>query len=163
MEVFAACRGNRRGWQFSWTAPRFDVRAQPGRVSQVVEHLRRGFPAHAGVRHALAIAQATATLLYVLSALDQMAFEHDAADAAGPGCDLRRQIPGDDRLSSMVAAAVAMAAIDHQSRRQARVLEVGNGTLDVGSVEVGLVAAAAQHEVTMRISGRRDHDGAAIE
>src|SRR2546430_6806807 len=94
--------------------------AAPHCVRESVQHFHGRLPADARIGDTLAIAQAAPSIDDLLPALDQMAFQHDAADGARASSDLSGNVGGDDGLADRVLATVVVAAIDHQPRRERR-------------------------------------------
>ena len=86
-----------------------------------------------------------------------MALHHDPENARVSGGDLRRDIAAHRNLFVGIFAAVAVAAIDHDARRNPGFSETLRGGVDVGGVVIGLLAAA-QNNVAILVAGGR-HDG----
>ena len=85
-----------------------------------------------------------------------MAFDHHAHDALFPGGKLFRDFRNDAGLAFVVLAAVAVAGVDHQARRQSRPFQFGRCRGDSGCVMVGH-GASAQHDMGLGIArGRGD-------
>ena len=85
------------------------------RLSEFGEQSAGFIPADAGVGDALAVDQFTAGDELLRSG-DEIAFEHDADDAAIAGGDLSGDIAADGGLAGVVFAAVGVAAVDHDAR-----------------------------------------------
>src|SRR5688500_4673535 len=83
------------------------------RGSEVVEEFDRVVPAQAGVGHALAVGE-IAAVAEVLTALRQMAFDHQAEDPAFAIADLASDVGDDRALPAEILGTVAVAGVDHQ-------------------------------------------------
>ena len=105
------------------------------RLRQLGEQSAGFVPADAGVGDALAVDQFAAGDELLRSG-DQIAFKHHADDAAIAGGDLRGDIAADGGLAGVVLAAVGVAAVDHDARRQAGLLEQPAGFVDRGGIVV---------------------------
>jgi hypothetical protein len=121
----------------------FDA-ALAGGVGQGIDQTSRIFPADTGVGDALAVDERFARN-QILTARLEMAFDHDADDARVAGSDLRGNVLADSELLGRFLAAVAVASIDHDARRDPGFGETLGGGIDVGGVVVGLFAAAQNH------------------
>ena len=73
-----------------------------------------------------------------------------------PSAQLRGDLLDHHRLPRRILAAVAVAAVDHELRREVRGLELGGGTGDVVRAVVGRVVRASQDDVAVGVSARRD-------
>src|SRR5258705_4718372 len=83
-----------------------------------------------------------------------MALHHDAENSRVSGGDLRRDIAPHRNLFVGIFTAVAVAAVDHNARRNPGFSKTLGGSVDVGGVVIGLLAAA-QNNVAIVIAGRR--------
>src|SRR5665213_697714 len=98
----------------------FAARAHgPGQLAQ---HRHGLGPAEAGVGDALTVSERTARGR-LLPAGHQVALEHDPRDGAIAAAQLPGQIVRHRRLPERILAAVAVAAIDHETPRQLGLLE----------------------------------------
>src|SRR5436190_17519485 len=90
-------------------------------VGQLAQRRYRVRPGEARVGDALTACQRLARDR-VLPAADQVALDHHARDRAAAGADLARDVARHLGLPRRIFAAVAVAAVDHQTRRQLRLL-----------------------------------------
>src|SRR3954463_11401744 len=84
-------------------------------VGQLAQDRHRVVPGQTGVSDALPIGERLAGLR-ILTAADEGALDHPAAERLPVDANLGRQIAGHRRLALGILAAVAMAAVDHQAR-----------------------------------------------
>src|SRR5450631_1698912 len=110
-------------------------------------------PIDAGIGDALSIDQWPAWHEF-LRPRDQIALEHDPEDAAVSRGNLCGDLAAHEALTSVVLIAVGVAAVDHDTRRDARFLHLLCGLRHGGSVVIRRLTPAAQDEVTVRITGR---------
>src|SRR5438128_2656973 len=127
-------------------------------LREIGEDGHRHLPAHAGVGDALTVAK-RGRVFQILSPVDQKALHHHAEDRALSVGDLLREIVRRDGLPAVVLVAVAVARVDHEPRREARVDERGGRLLYAHRVVVGSARAAAKDDVTVGIAAR-GHDRA---
>src|SRR6218665_2262105 len=138
--------------------------ALPARLhggGQLCQRLQRIVPTQAGIGDALAVFERAGLVLAgreLLGACVQMAFDHQAEDAARAGGQLRRDIAGHVELLFVLLATVGMAAIDHQQRGQLGRLQVLAGGGDAGGVVVGRFAAAQDDVAILVALGVDDGD-----
>jgi hypothetical protein len=116
---------------------------------------------HAGVGHALAVGEGGRGARLLL-ALAQEALQHDAGQAALPRRHLLGDGRRDQRLAAMVLAAVVVAGVHHEPKRQAGIRDQGQRLGGVAGLVVRAAAAAAQDHVGIRVPGRGHHRGGAV-
>ena len=149
-------------WRPEWRGadPR-SAAARLDRLRQDRQRLHRGIPAQAGIGDALAIGQLGGVVLArgeLLRAGLQVAFDHQPEHAARAASDLAGDVARHFELALMLLAAVGMAAIDHQRRRQTRGLEVLAGGGHAGGVVIGRLATAQDHVAIPVALGLHDGD-----
>ena len=97
------------------------------RRGEFFHHGTGAVPANAAVGHALAVEQIFTTDAEVLAALDEVAFQQHATDKKGAAGNL----PGDAGrhlgLAPIVLGAVAMTAVNQQTRRQTGLAQGAGG------------------------------------
>ena len=111
-------------------------------------------PIDAGIGDALSIYQWLAWHEF-LRTCDQIALHHDTEDATVSRGNLCGNISAHEALMSVVLMAVGVAAVDHDTRRNAGFLHLLCGLRHGGSVVIRRLTAAAQDDVTVRITGRQ--------
>src|SRR6185503_15888138 len=85
-----------------------------------------------------------------------MTFHHDAKNARIAAGDLLRNIVTHRHLFGGILAAVVVAAVDHDARRNSRRRQTFRGGVDIGGIVIGLLTAA-QYDVAVFVAGSR-HD-----
>ncbi len=117
-------------------------RARTAAASSVEQRVGFG-PVDAAVGDALAVDERLAGD-ELLRAGDEIALDHDADDVAIAGGDLRGDVVADDGLAAIILAAVGVAEVDHDARRDAGLLHVRGGVGNaVGGVVHGLCGRRA--------------------
>src|SRR6185503_8635207 len=111
-------RGATRFWS-SWNAPLVSQIAPVVTANrQTFQHFHRRLPTNARVGYALAVTKSFPSVDDFLTSFGQMTLQHQATNRARPFGNLVRHVACHDRLTTMVLAAVTVAAIHHQSWRQ---------------------------------------------
>ncbi len=90
-----------------------------------------------------------------------MALHHDAKHRLATGTQLTGHVLGYQHLVLELLAAVGMAEIDHHLLRQPRLLQPLHHLADVGGAVVRL-AATAQNDVAIRVTGGRHYGGVTV-
>lgn len=111
-------------------------------------------PVDAGVRNALSVDKLIAKRLCPGY---KIAFNHDTLNTALTVGDLFCDVTADQALFAMIFAAVCMAAIDHDVRRNAGLFHLLCGGSDGCCVVVGDLPTSTQNNVAVRIArGKKD-------
>src|SRR6266480_4112920 len=91
-----------------------------------------------------------------LSAGEEVALGHETTDVMDSGAPLTRDFLRHEQLAAVVASAIAMTAVHHQTRLEAFLCKARGRILYRGLVVVGS-GAASQDDVAVLVAGRRDH------
>ena len=124
------------------------------RAMQLQQQLFSGRPIDARVGDGHAINELAQVLGYGLAASLQMALEHETDNGAVAVHDLGDAILGDQRLQLGLLIRVAMAAVDHNRRRQARRGQFPFRHRNTDGIVIDAPAAAAQYDMRVLIAAR---------
>jgi len=124
-------------------------------IGQFAERLPSFVPSHTGIGDALPVDQLL-PLYQLLSARDQIAFQHHTDNSLIAACNLPCNITANGDLASVVLVTIRMAAIDHYLRPNARLLHLPASLLHRRRIVVDRLPAASKDNVAVRISPRHE-------